>query len=485
MLADQPLTALIIGAGFAGIAAAIKLRQAGITDFIIAEKTDGISGTWYDNAYPGAACDVPSHLYSYSFAPNPHWSRRFSPASEIRKYVEDVVVKYGLAKHIRPLTEITSAIFDEKRALWTAQTKDGEQIEARFLITSVAVLGTPQFPDIKGMDSFKGPTMHSALWDHSVDLANKRIAVIGSAASAVQIVPKLAKICARVLVLQRTANWIVPRMDRPYSKFEKTMFRYLPFTMKLTRLAMQAYLEHVFFRVFKKQGQVNGIFKRNADKYRARKIKDENLRQKLTPDYPIGCKRVLLSDDFYDTLLRDNVDLITDEIERITADGIKLKNGQDIKADILVYATGFKTTEFLPYLALTGLGGAKLSDWRKSPKAHKGLVIENMPNALFLLGPNTGLGHASMILMIEAQTPSMLQLIQATKKGQYFTVKPEAVKAYNRDIQARLATSIWATSCQSWYKTKDGTIPILWPYPAYTYKRMMRKVDWDEYTVSG
>ncbi len=481
---NQPLTALIIGAGFAGIAAAIKLRQAGISDFVIAEKTGGISGTWYDNSYPGAACDVPSHLYSYSFAPNPHWSRRFSPSGEIRKYAEGVVAKFDLAKHIRPRTEIISAEFDEKRALWTARTKDGTRIKARFLIASVAVLGTPKLPDIKGRENFKGPAMHSARWDHSVDLANKRIAVIGSAASAVQIVPELAKISARVSVLQRTANWIIPRMDRPYSRFEKAMFRHLPFTMKLTRLAMQTYLEHIFFRVFKKQGWINGVFKRNADKYRARKIKDENLRRKLTPDYPIGCKRVLLSDDYYDTLMQDNVDLVTDEIDHITASGIKLKNGQDIKADILVYATGFQTTKFLPHLALTGLGGATLSDWRKTPKAHKGLVIENMPNAFFLLGPNTGLGHASMILMIEAQMPAMLQLVQATGKGQYFTVKPEAVLAYNQNIQARLRTSIWATSCQSWYKAEDGSIPTLWPYPTYIYKRMMRKVDWDEYTMS-
>ncbi|MBL4853468.1 MAG: NAD(P)/FAD-dependent oxidoreductase [Robiginitomaculum sp.] len=481
----QPLTALIIGAGFSGIAAAIKLRKAGIDDFIIAEKTDGISGTWYDNIYPGAACDIPSHLYSYSFAPNPNWSRRFSPSHEIRKYVEDIVETYDLHKHIKAHTEIVSARFDENLALWSVKTNKGETITTRFLITSVAILGTPNWPKIKGMNSFKGKQIHSARWDKDLNLTNKHVAVIGSAASAVQIIPKIAKTCKRVWVLQRTANWIIPRMDRPYSQFEKSIFTHLPFTMKFTRLAMQAYLEYVFFRVFNKQGWINRLFKNNANKYRARKIKDESLRRKLTPDYPIGCKRILLSDNYYDTLLQDNVELVTDEVDRITPKGIKLNNGQEIEADILVYATGFKATEFLPQLDLTGLAGAKLSDWRRHPKAHKGLVIENMPNAFFLLGPNTGLGHASMILMIEAQMPYMLQLVQGVKPGQYFTVKPQAVRAYNQKIQTRLRTSIWATSCQSWYKTEDGSIPTLWPDPTYSYKRMMRNVDWDEFMISN
>lgn len=481
----QPLTALVIGAGFAGIAAAIKLRAAGIDDFIIAEKTGGLSGTWYDNAYPGAACDVPSHLYSYSFAPNPNWSRRFSPAGEIREYVEDVVKDYDLEKHIRPHTEILSAEFDETTALWHAKTKSGEIITARFLIASVAILGTPKLPDIDGMKDFKGKQFHSARWDKSVDLKGKRIAVIGSAASTIQIAPAIAKVGAEISIFQRTPNWIIPRADRAYAGFEKSMFARLPFTMKLVRLAMYLYLEFVFYRVFKNQGWINKHLTRGANKLRASKIKDPELRRKLTPDYPIGCKRVLLSDDYYDTINRDNVDLITDGIERITKDGVKLISGRDVDVDIIAYATGFHATEFLPHLDLTGAGGAKLADWRKNPKAHKGLVIPDMPNAFFLLGPNTGLGHASMILMIEAQIPYMVELMQAVPDGQYFTVKPDVVKAYNERIQARLKTSIWATSCQSWYKTEDGSIPTLWPYPTYTYKNMMRRVDMDEYDILG
>ena len=479
----QPQTALIIGAGFAGIAAAIKLREAGIDDFIIAEKTGGISGTWYDNTYPGAACDVPSHLYSYSFALNPNWSRRFSPSDEIRGYVEDVVKRYDLEKHIRPHTEILSAVFDEATALWHAKTKGGESFTARFLVASVAILGTPQLPDIAGMDSFQGAQFHSARWDNSVDLKGKRIAVIGSAASTIQIAPAIAKVCAEVSIFQRTPNWIIPRMDRAYSRFEKSMFTRFPFTMSLTRLAIYLYLELMFYKVFKNQGWVNKYLTRTANKLRAQKIKDPELRGKLTPNYPIGCKRVLLSDDYYDTINKDNVELITDGIKRITKDGIKLMNGRAVDVDIIAYATGFQATEFLPHLNLTGVGGAKLAAWRKNPIAHKGLVIPDMANAFFLLGPNTGLGHASMILMIEAQIPYMVKLMQAVPNGKYFTVKQDVLTAYNEKIQARLRTSIWATSCQSWYKTEEGTIPTLWPYPTYTYKKMMRNMDMDEYDI--
>ncbi len=484
-MSDTPLKALIIGAGFAGIAAAIKLREAGIDDFIIAEKTGGLSGTWYDNIYPGAACDVPSVLYSFSFAPNPNWSRRFSPSDEIREYVEHVVEKYDLAKHIRPHTEIVSATFDEDAALWHAQTKDGETITARFLIASVAILGTPKLPDIEGMDDFEGAQFHSARWDKSVDLTGKRIAIIGSAASTIQIAPAVAKTCAEVSIFQRTPNWIIPRADRAYTKFEKTMFARLPLTQKLTRLAIYLYLDVMFYRVFKGQGLINAYLTRHANHIRAKKIKDPKLRAKLTPDYPIGCKRVLLSDDYYDTINRDNVELVTDGIDRITRAGVKLTNGREIAADVIAYATGFQATAFLPHLDLTGAGGAKLNAWRKNPKAHKGLVIPDMPNAFFLLGPNTGLGHASMILMIEAQTPYMVEMIKNVPDGKYFTVKPDALKAYNDRIQARLKTSIWSTSCQSWYKTEDGDIPTLWPYPVYSYKKIMRHLDMAEYNLRG
>ena len=483
-LPDKIYHAVIIGAGLAGVATGIALKKAGIDDFIIAEKTNGLSGTWYDNHYPGAACDVPSMLYSYSFAPNPDWSRRFAPHYEIRTYVEKVIKSHDLDRHIRLGTEIIAGDFDPKNALWHLKTKSGDTISARYLITSVAILGTPKYPDIKGIKSFAGQAFHSARWDNNVELKGKKIALIGNAASALQIAPEIAKTAKNVTIFQRTANWIVPRMDRKYSKFETAMFKRFPWTMRVPRWALFIYLEFIFYRVFTGKGLINALYTHNANAYRAKKIKDKQLRDKLTPDYPIGCKRVLLSDDYYDTINRDNVELVTDAIEQITPDGILLKTGRQIDTDILVFATGFTATDFMPNLNLTGLGGATLADWRTSPKAHKGLTLENMPNAFFLLGPNTGLGHASMILMMEAQIPHMMKIIKAVKPGQYFTVKPQALAKFNARIQNKMQHSIWVTSCQSWYKTDDGHVPTLWPYPTYTYKNMMRATGLDDYEIS-
>ncbi len=484
-MSEHILDALIIGAGFSGIAAAIELQKSGLKNLLIVEKTDGVSGTWHDNQYPGAACDIPSHLYAYSFAPNPNWSRRFAPWHEIRDYVQQVINNYGLSDKLRQNTEIITGRFDAEQNLWRVTAKNGEVFKARFLIASTAILGTPNLPDIAGMETFSGASFHSARWDRSVDIKGKKLAIIGAAASAVQIVPEVAKTCQEVAVFQRTPNWIIPRMDRAYKDFEKAIFAKFPPARKLLRAALYLYLDRWFFNVFKHEGWVNAKFKANALRHLRKSVKDEKLRARLTPNYPIGCKRVLLSDDYYPALARENVALITDPIARIVPEGIKLKTGDIIKADIIVYATGFKATEFLPGLELEGLNTAKLSKWRARPRAYKGLVLENMPNAFFLLGPNTGLGHASMILMIEAQTPYMRRLIEATPKNGFFNISGKAVHQYNADIQATLKKRIWATSCQSWYKTKDGDIPTLWPYSCHAYNKMMREADFHSYQFTN
>jgi cation diffusion facilitator CzcD-associated flavoprotein CzcO len=482
-MSDTPLTALIIGAGFAGICAGVKLREAGIDDFLIVEKTKGISGTWYDNSYPGAACDVPSHLYSFSFKPNPDWSRRFSPSDEIRGYAEDVVKDYSLGDKIQHDTEIISAKFDSAQALWKITSKDGQVFSARFLITSVAILGTPSLPDIKGMDDFSGESFHTARWPKEMDVTGKRVALIGSAASALQITPVIAKQVRHLTMFQRTANYVIGRQDRPYRAFEKWMFRHIPFAVKLPRLFIYLYLELLFYRNFKQGSVVNAYLTKVARKKREKEIPDADLRQKLTPDYPIGCKRVLLSDDYYQAFARDNVSLETGAIKRVSKNGVELENGDHIDADVIVYATGFKATEFLPNLDLHGINGAELTTWRKHPLAYKGLVIEDMPNAYFLLGPNTGLGHSSMILMIEAQVRYLVRQVKSLPKGQYIVVNKNALDSYNQYIQENLAKTVWATGCQSWYKTEDGTIPTLWPFPTYTYARMMKKPDVENYTI--
>ena len=482
-MSNSPHTALIIGAGFSGICTAIKLREIGIDNFIIAEKTGGISGTWHDNAYPGAACDVPSHLYSFSFAPNPNWSRRFSPSHEIKAYVEKVVKDYDIKKHIKQNTEIISATFDKKTGLWQVVDKQGKTYSARFIVTSVAILSTPQLPKIEGMDSFDGPTFHSARWDHDVDIQGKRIAVIGSAASALQIIPEIAKTAAHVDVFQRTANFVIARGDRNYTKFEKTMFRKLPWTMKITRARIYIYLDTLFYRNFQQGSFINKFLTRLAASYRKKQITDPKLREILTPNYAMGCKRILLSDNYYAALHRNNVSVITNPIDKITAAGISTNTAHLHKADILVYATGFKTTTFLTGIEMNGTQGATLTKWRKNPKALRGLVIDNMPNAFFLLGPNTNLGHSSMILMIEAQVKYMVKCILAVPEGQYINVKTSAMKRYNEDLQKKLDKSVWATGCQSWYKNSDGSIPTMWPYQTAHFAKMMRNFDVSEYDL--
>ena len=483
-MSDTILDALIIGAGFAGICAAIKLREAGYDNIVIAEKTGGISGTWYDNAYPGAACDVPSHLYSFSFEPNPDWSRRFSPSHEIREYAERIVEKYDLAKHIHSHTEIMSATFDEAAAVWNIHAKGGKTYCARFLIVSVAILGEPQMPDIAGIDDFAGPSFHSARWDDAVKVEGRAVAMIGSAASAVQITPPVAKTAKQLYVLQRTPNYVVKRSDRAYTKLEKFLFRYLPGFVKVPRLAMYLYLELMFIRGFKQGSFINKVMTSQAKSAR-KQIKDPSLRAKLTPDYPMGCKRVLLSDDYYDALQRGNVELVTDGIERITKTGVQMKSGGHIDADVIVYATGFSATTFMPRLDLTGTNGATLAKWRADSKAHRGLTIENMPNAFFMLGPNTGLGHSSMILMIETQVKYMMNFINDLDDNSYASPKPDAVTAYNDWLHGHFAKTIWATSCQSWYKRPDGSIPTIWPFPTYKYASMMKRVDFGEYDIAS
>ena len=481
-MSNPPLTALIIGAGFSGICAAIKLKQAGIDDILIVEKTSGISGTWHDNSYPGAACDVPSHLYSFSFAPNPNWSRRFSPASEIEAYTEKVVDGFDLRKHIQNNTEIISAKFDKASALWHATTQNGEAIKARFIIASVAILGTPQMPDIDNIDKFNGPAFHSARWDHSATWEGKRIAIIGSAASALQIIPQIAKTAAHVDLFQRTANYVIPRRDRAYTKLEKAIFRTFPWAMKMTRFSIYAYLDYLFHKNFKQGSFINKHLTKMSVRYRKKQITDPKLLETLTPNYPMGCKRVLLSDDFYQTLQRENVSVITDNIERITTTGVQT-DGEVRTADIIVFATGFSATSFLTGIEMDGIEGATLKAWRKNPKALRGLVVENMPNAFYLLGPNTGLGHSSMILMIEAQVKYMVKAMQSVPEGNYLSVKSEAMQAYNEDIQKHLAKSIWATGCTSWYKTEDGSIPTMWPHQTKTFAKMMQKFDMGEYDL--
>ncbi|PHR54718.1 MAG: hypothetical protein COA47_15065 [Robiginitomaculum sp.] len=483
-MANQQLEVAIIGAGFAGVGAAVKLHEVGISDFAIFEKTDGISGTWHDNTYPGAACDVPSHLYCYSFAPNPNWSRVYSPQGEIKTYVESVVEKFGIKPSIQFNTEIVSASFNTKTKLWKLKSANGDEIIARFVVWSVAFLGNPQIPEFAGLDSFKGPMFHSARWDHSVDLHDKNVVIIGSAASALQIGPTIAPQVKSLTMFQRTASFVMPRKDRKYSKLEKWLFRNLPGWNWLLRFRLFTTHDQFVFRAMRPGSWVNKLMHKRSTDYLKDKIKDPDLRRKLTANFEFGCKRLLISDDFYGMFCRDNVQLNTDGISKITPTGVKTGTGELVKADVLIMATGFTATEFMPHIEITGINGANLSKWRKDLRALKGLMVDGFPNSFFMLGPNTGLGHSSMILMIESQLKYLIEAITSLKSGQTIVPKPEAVATYNVQIQSELVDSIWATSCVSWYKRDDGFIPTMWPRSTGAYDKMMAAVDWSELDVS-
>ncbi len=480
---DDLLDVAIIGAGFSGICMGVKLRAAGMTNFKIFEKTGGVSGTWSDNTYPGAACDVPSHLYCYSFEPNPSWSRAFSPQPEIQAYAERCVDKYGIRPHIQNHTEICLASFSEQKGAWLLTDSNGRNYRARCVVNGVGGLNQPYIPDIPGLDKFEGTWFHSARWNHEYDLTGKRVAVIGSAASAIQIVPNIAHDVERLFLFQRTANYIVPRKDRVYSPRQKRIFRSFPFTLRLLRWWVFWRL-NMHYPLFRQNSWLGDRAGKIALRDMRRKITDPKLHEKLTPKYPIGCKRILLSDDFYPALNRDNVDLVTEGVNAITKDGVKLDDGSVKHVDAIILATGFKAFDFLHSLDFVGLADRRLSQaWEHGKEAHRGVAVAGFPNLFFLLGPNTALGHNSIIFMIEQQVNYIVKCIRKLGRNTYIDAKPSPMHAYNERIQQAFKNTVWTADCPSWYKAPDGRIPTLWPYNTVRYWRWMFKPKWSEYEI--
>jgi cation diffusion facilitator CzcD-associated flavoprotein CzcO len=471
---NDVLDALVIGAGFAGICLGKRLLDAGIDRFRVVDKAPRVGGTWYWNSYPGAACDVLSHFYCFSFEPNPRWSRKYSPWNEIQAYSEHCVDKYGLRSYIQHGKCVELARFDDGSGLWEVNFTDGTRVRARHVIDGSGGLHIPLIAEIEGADSFRGESWHSSMWRHDVDLAGKKIAVIGSAASAVQIVPEIAKTASRVSLFQRTANYIIPRHDRKYTAAEKWCFRYLPLYGKLYRLFLFLRYEWLVYPIVK-TGALN-IQRRWAlgqfRKFLRKSIPDADLRDKLTPDFPIGCKRILISDDFFASLTRDNVTLVTEGIERITPNGIRTEDGEEFEADILVYATGFETQGHQTDDRVIGPNGRTLREaWSNAPIAYEGCMVAGFPNYHFVTGPNSGVGSTSVIFMIEQSANMIMNCIRAAGPGGLIAPKEEAMAAYDAEIQQALAGTVWATSCSSWYKRADGHITILYPHNAQAYRR--------------
>jgi cation diffusion facilitator CzcD-associated flavoprotein CzcO len=483
---EQVLDVIILGAGFGGVCAAIKLLERGIDNFRVYDKAAGIGGTWWHNTYPGAACDIASHLYCYSFEPNPNWSRKYSPQPEIQAYIEHCVDKYGVRPHIRLNTAIEEFRFDEGRNLWVAQLSDGTHAVGRHVIFASGGLHLPAWPDIPGMHDFAGPGMHSAEWNHDVDFTGKRVAVIGSAASAIQLIPELAKVVAHLDVYQRTPNYVAPRRDRAFTEREKARFARWPWLGKLYRRLLFLRGEFLLFPVVKTRGpsgwrdRLEGFVKKHIRE----SVKDRVMARAMTPDYPLGCKRILIADNFYQAMNRDNVALVTAAIDRIEANAVVTADGQRHPADIIVYATGFDLENYLRKTEVIGPGNVKLSElWAELPRAYKGAFIPGMPNFYMTTGPNTGVGTTSVVYMIEAQLKLIMQAIEAAGREKLIAVTDAANDRYNLEIREALQDTVWAGDCLSWYKRPDGEITTLYPYNARTFLRDHRKLEPEDFEL--
>ena len=477
----------IIGSGFAGLCMAIKLKEAGFTDFFIAEQADTLGGTWRDNHYPGCACDVQSHVYSFSFAPNPDWTRQFAPQAEIRAYLEDCAVRFGLAPYLRFGMGLKRAVFDEQLQRWQLSFSDGRHVSARVLVSGMGALARPALPEIPGLDTFKGKRFHSQQWDHAYALKGKRVAVIGTGASAIQFVPQIAPQVAHLDLFQRTPPWIMPKPDRGISAFERWLFRHLPVTQRLVRGAFYWALEGRVLG-FALHPRLMKMVQKVALRHLRKQVARPSLRKALTPDYTIGCKRVLISNDYYPALSRSNVEVVTDKILRIEADGVITADGIKHPADCLIFGTGFQATDPLPRGCIIGRDGVDLMDtWRDGAHAYKGTTVPGYPNLFLIVGPNTGLGHNSMILMIEAQVTYILDALKQMQRHRIATVdvKPMVEQAYNRQLQDQLKRTIWNTGgCQSWYlDPRTGKNTTLWPASTWRFKRVTRQFALKDYAV--
>ncbi|MGA8115421.1 MAG: NAD(P)/FAD-dependent oxidoreductase [Actinocatenispora sp.] len=470
---------LIVGAGFAGLGTAIRLAQRGHRDFAILERADEIGGTWRDNSYPGAACDVPSHLYSFSFAPNPAWSRSFSRQPEIQEYLLDCARRYDLRPHLRLGHELLDATWDAEAARWRVRTSRGD-FTGRILVVGAGPLSEPRRPELPGLDDFAGAVFHSAQWDHERSLAGRRVAVVGTGASAIQFVPQIAPDVARLHVFQRTPPWIIPRADRAITNAERWLFARVPAARAMVRAGIYSVRESLAVGLTLRPPILTALARVAAGHLR-RQVADRDLRAALLPDYQIGCKRILISNDYYPALTRDNTELVTSGIEQVEAHAIRTADGRRREVDTIIFGTGFEATR--PPIAdrLTGRDGLRLADaWRDGMRAYRGTTIAGFPNLFMLVGPNTGLGHNSMVYMIESQLNYVMDALDKMARHGVEAVEVDrgAEHAYNEQLQRRLAPTVWNVGgCASWYLDPNGRNTTLWPSFTWRFRRLTRTFD--------
>lgn len=481
---QQRPSILIVGAGFSGLGVAIRLRQAGIDDFVIIEKAGDVGGTWRDNTYPGCACDVQSHLYSFSFEQNPEWSRMFAQQPEIWDYLRHCVDKYDLRRHIRFRAELTNARFDESSGRWHVRLADGAELTAQALVMATGALSVPAYPRLPGLDAFAGKQFHSQHWDHDYDLTGKRVAVIGTGASAIQFVPQIAGKVARLDLYQRTPPWILSKPDRPMTAKERSLFRRKPSMQRLLRAAIFWYLEARVLGFVRSTWVLRAV-ELAAKRHLAAQVPDPELRRRLTPDYRLGCKRVLMADDYYPALMRPNVELITDAIREVQADGVVTADGCKRQVDAIILGTGFRATEPVARGVVQGRHGQDLWEaWSSGPEAYLGTSVAGFPNLFMMLGPNTGLGHSSMVLMIESQARYLTDALRCMRrhKLKFVDVLPKVQAGYNRRLQERLKRTVWvAGGCRSWYLDQHGKNVTLWPGSILSFRRRTARFDPSRY----
>ncbi|WP_439100313.1 flavin-containing monooxygenase [Congregibacter sp.] len=478
---------VIIGAGMSGLCMGIKLRERGITDFVILEKSPQVGGTWYDNTYPGACCDVASVLYSYSFAPNPDWSHKFSPHHEIRAYFQRCAEEFGLLSHLRLSAEVADAQWQEDSGLWEITLADGETLSARSLVSGLGQLNLPNIPDFPGRDTFEGHSFHSARWDHDYDLKGKRVAVIGNAASALQFIPHIAKEVEQLHVYQRSANYVIKRNDRAYKNWEKWIFRNVPLAQKAVRAMVYLRGEWLFYPVLRNSSTwLLKQWEKWCKDYREEEIRDQELRDKLTPDYRLGCKRILISDDFFGAFVRDNVELVTSPITGMDAAGVCTEDDLERPVDAVIYATGFNTTAMHSAVNFKGVNGLSLQQaWRDGAEAYRGVCTHGFPNFFMLYGPNTNLGSNSIIFMVERQVDYVVNCIDKLLSHELaaLDINEDVQLAYSERMQGELAQTVWVANCESWYKNAAGKVTNNWPRSTLAYWWHMRRPDFADFDM--
>ena len=481
----QPLEVLIIGMGFSGICSAIKLLENDITNIAIYEKSEGIGGTWHDNIYPGAACDVPSHLYCFSFAPNPNWSRVYAKQAEIKDYLENIVSDYNLIDYANFSNKVSRIVLNEGTGLWEVEFTDGKIVCAHHVIHGGGGLHKPNKPSFKGMAEFSGAVMHTAEWDDTVDLTEMNVAVIGSAASAIQVIPEIAKKAKNLHVFHRTPNYIIPRGDRAYTEKEKKRFLMYPWLAKLYRWFMYMRMELITFPIIKKDSMIGKGAAKKIMNYMRESISDSSLHKALEPQYALGCKRILLSDDLYNAFNEENVNLVTDPIKYIAPDSLITNKDQNYKADVIIMATGFDITGHFYSIDIVGLNQKTLVEaWSKGEEAYRGCCIAGFPNAYLVTGPNTGAGTISHIHIIEQEVGYIVELIKLARNHSYIEVKKDKLNQYNDEIQKKLENRVWSSGCNSWYLNDNGKNNTLYPDNGRSFKKQLSVIRKEDFIIT-